>query len=336
MSNMDNRMISSDGQYMDDLTTSAELPRTRFEYVDVIQDKIEEVPHYVKEIRKVPVIKHNIIPQDKYVNRPVINKIRQEVVQPQYVQKQVDIPQVRYVDIPVQQEVKVPRIEVKVVHEEVNVPGAIYHVPKPVVKEVHQTVFSYTDNEVPVHTKSTVQPDVAESTEYKQKVKAKKFVPQLIPVEFFLPVPIYRKMRLASTSEETRATTMSAGEFNAFLKELNPNIPEEHMMSVFQRNPDGSIPTKGGVRPAPPPSPGAPSISTLLMQQQQQPMPPAPSGGAVYPVPPASPAQPPSAYPAPPPSTFPAPTYPGIAALVDGALGGRSGGTGAPMTRPAP
>lgn len=223
--------------------------RVRIEPVDVVIDKIVQEPVYRKEIKKVPVPRHNIITQDRVISKPVIKKVPVEVPQPHYQKKEVEIPRIKYVDVPVHQEYKVPRIEVKVVHEEVQVPGSIYHVPKPVTRELKETVFRFVDNEVPVNTGAFVQPSVDESTDYKQVEKVKKYVPKMVPIEIYLPVPVQRKLRLAESCEELRGKTLPAAQFNAQIKALNPNIPEEHLMNLYQRLPDGSIPTAATTLP---------------------------------------------------------------------------------------
>eukprot|EP01055_Gregarina_sp_Pseudo9_P000175 Gregarina_sp_Pseudo_9__174@NODE_1114_length_1866_cov_115_091954_g1041_i0_p1_GENE_NODE_1114_length_1866_cov_115_091954_g1041_i0NODE_1114_length_1866_cov_115_091954_g1041_i0_p1_ORF_typecomplete_len167_score33_64FAST_2/PF08368_12/1_8e03FAST_2/PF08368_12/0_21_NODE_1114_length_1866_cov_115_091954_g1041_i012571757 len=148
--------------------------RVRYQTVEIPQQKIVEEIKYIQEVRKVPIVKHNIVSQDRLVPRQVVKRVTEDVPQVHYKAKEVEIPRIQYVDVPVRQEYKIPRVEVKVIHEEVSVPGSIYHVPKPVVKEIHETVRKFVDSESAVTAGVMVQPYVEESTEYKQVEKTKK------------------------------------------------------------------------------------------------------------------------------------------------------------------
>eukprot|EP01053_Blabericola_migrator_P002818 Blabericola_migrator_1__2817@NODE_1805_length_3768_cov_171_635774_g1162_i0_p2_GENE_NODE_1805_length_3768_cov_171_635774_g1162_i0NODE_1805_length_3768_cov_171_635774_g1162_i0_p2_ORF_typecomplete_len303_score59_65_NODE_1805_length_3768_cov_171_635774_g1162_i010711979 len=229
--------------------------KTRYQAVPYKQKKYVEKTVIQKEIVNVPVVKHNFIPQDKIVNRPVFNVVQKTIEQPHIVHKHVEVPNIRYVDIPKYHDIVIPRMEVKVVHEEIQIPGEIFHVAKPVVKEVEQKVTQYMDTPAPFVADTKVMPEIVESSQYKQVHKTKRYIPKVYPLEVHLPVPVYRDMVMTGSTSEEVPRVLSPAEFNSMLKQKNPNVPDEHLLNLYQRNPDGSIPTLNGNLPpiAPPP-----------------------------------------------------------------------------------
>lgn len=136
----------------------------------------------------------------------------------------------------------VPKVEIQVVEKEVEVPGKIIEVKKHVEILNHRTVDQHIDEEVPVVVSQTLQPHILESTTHHQAVKLKKYIPYAVPVEVFVPVAVERDIIPGDKRDETRQVKIPSGQFNGQLRSLNPNLPEENLSNLYQRNQDGSIP----------------------------------------------------------------------------------------------
>eukprot|EP01054_Gregarina_sp_Poly1_P004512 Gregarina_sp_Poly_1__4511@NODE_2423_length_2152_cov_115_596163_g1540_i0_p2_GENE_NODE_2423_length_2152_cov_115_596163_g1540_i0NODE_2423_length_2152_cov_115_596163_g1540_i0_p2_ORF_typecomplete_len241_score44_99_NODE_2423_length_2152_cov_115_596163_g1540_i096818 len=231
------------------MTSSGNLEeKTTFVEVEFIKEKIIEKPVYEKYVKDVFVKKINLVKQDTVVERQIPNFYEKQIEVPELVQKRVPVPRKLYKQVPIEQMYKVPRIETKIVHEEVQVPGAIFEVAKPVIREVKQTVYNYIDKETPTTVGISVNPIVEENKDKKMIQKAKKYTPYVVPVEMLIPVPVNRPVDYVGSHEEQRPTDMTPAQFNAQVKAQNPGLSDEHLMSLYQRNADGSVPMMNAQR----------------------------------------------------------------------------------------
>eukprot|EP01054_Gregarina_sp_Poly1_P006072 Gregarina_sp_Poly_1__6071@NODE_3202_length_1277_cov_887_355372_g2033_i0_p3_GENE_NODE_3202_length_1277_cov_887_355372_g2033_i0NODE_3202_length_1277_cov_887_355372_g2033_i0_p3_ORF_typecomplete_len108_score15_29_NODE_3202_length_1277_cov_887_355372_g2033_i0545868 len=87
-----------------------------------------------------------------------------------------------------------------------------------------------------------MKPTVQASKEHKKVVRVKKYVPYMVPVEVYIPVPVNRDLIVGDCKETTRSVQMPPSQFNAQVKAANPGLSEEHLASLYQRFADGSIP----------------------------------------------------------------------------------------------
>lgn len=228
------------------------------------------MPRVVSEIRsqiiEVPTIEEVL----KYVSKREFVEVEKRVpkVEFKYVERVVEVPQIRIVDqeeevieyrevpkyvsvvdvVRVPQEVVryVPKIETRTVEKVVEVHNQVIEVKRPYVVDREEPYPVYKDREVSCVVAQKLIPVVSESPDEFLDVEVTKYVPEVIPVDVYVPRPIqvplvpYKK-----TNDSHRPVEVPVPQFNTLLINLNAHMNHNSRLIndlPFQKSSDGSVP----------------------------------------------------------------------------------------------
>jgi len=216
--------------------------------VPVIEETIRYVPkrEVVEVEKKVP--KYEITYVEKVVEVPqirIVDKIEeyeviQEVVKQVYKKELVNVPRefIRYV----------PKVEMTYVEKVVEVISRdqIIEIHKPYIvdEEVHYPV--YKDKDVVCVVAQKMIPVVRESTSEVLDIEVCRYVPQVIPVDVYVPLPVQVPLIPVKKSEDRQfRVQVPAPQYNTLLVNLNSHFGgDARLVSElpFQKGEDGNIP----------------------------------------------------------------------------------------------
>lgn len=202
-----------------------------------------EVPLVEEVVKRVPV--ETIVERERHI--PRIEKIQ--------VPKPIDVPQLtiveKHVDVPVHKEVvktvpvkkvvevakevvePVHTVETRTIDQEIEVLGEVVQVPKPFLIENRVVVPRFVDFKIPTVVSQSLKPVFVESKDHAVEVRLREYVPELIPINVFLPRPIERNIVVAGdTNRRHVPVEIPLAHYNSLIGELNRNAPE-----VLNRHP---------------------------------------------------------------------------------------------------
>jgi len=233
---------------------------------DILQPRI--ISEIKSQIIEVPVIEERI----RYVPKREVVEIEKKVAKYEYkyIEKVVEVPQVRYVDkfeeydvvqevvkkVPKKEFVNVPReyvryvpkIETRVVEKFVEVLSRdkIIEVPKPYVVDQEAPYPVYRDKEMVCVVAQKMIPVVRESTVEVLDIEVSKYVPQVIPVDVYIPFGVQVPLIPVKKSEDRQfRVQVPVPQYNTLLVNLNSHFGGDvRLVSElpFQKGADGNIP----------------------------------------------------------------------------------------------
>lgn len=228
----------------DDRSKYGDNERIKYVPVPVEVEKIVKVPKTEIVWRTREVKRFEKVYKDRVIEVPKVKIVEEVVEVPEYVDDVKYIPRKKVIDLEYEVVTYVPKTEVEVRELAVEVPGSVIEVKVDEEITREETVTHYNDTVTPVIVAQTFTPLVTETSEKVMKVPLKKFVPCIIPLEIFVPVAVDRQ--LISGTRETTLNAISADllpnrQYNTQVKQLNPNVHDQQLASLYRRDQDGSV-----------------------------------------------------------------------------------------------
>jgi len=214
----------------------------------VIEESIRYVPkREVVEVEK-KVTKYEVSYIDKIVEVPqvrIVDKYEEYEVVEEVV---THVPKTEFVDVPREFIRYVPKIETRLVEKVVEVfsRDQIIEIRKPYIVDQEAPYPVYKDKDVVCVVAQKMIPVVRESTVEVLDVEVCKYVPQVIPVDVYIPLPVQVPLIPVKKSEDRQfRVQVPVPQYNTLLVNINSHFGgDARLVSElpFQRGEDGNIP----------------------------------------------------------------------------------------------
>lgn len=179
------------------------------------------------------------------------------------------VSQQEYVSTPPEVIKFVPKVQVRQIEKIVEVPrigGQVVQVSKPYIVEKEEPFYRYMDEEVECVVAQKMIPVVEASDEHTLEVEVNRYVPEIIPVDVYVPRPVSVPLiPVRKTPDEATRVNIPGPQYNTLLLNLNPHCAKDVRLAQdlpFKKNDDGTVPTLVG-------HPSLSRVTTLLKPSSQ-------------------------------------------------------------------
>jgi len=248
------RLGSEGARSLDSTTDDIMQPRI----ISEIKSQIIEVPiieETIKHVRKIEVVevekkvpKYEIEYIERIVEVPRV-KIVEKYEEYEVIQEVTKyVPKKEFVNVPREVVRYTPKIETTYIEKVVEVLSRdqIIEIRKPYTVDQHVPYPVYKDKEVGCVVAQKMMPVVRESKVELLDVEVCKFVPQVIPVDVYIPRPVQVPLIPVKKSDDVQSRVeVPAPQFNTLLVNLNSHLSGEEKLIIdlpFRKGGDGNVP----------------------------------------------------------------------------------------------
>eukprot|EP00922_Rhytidocystis_sp_ex-Travisia-forbesii_P024707 GHVS01036262.1.p1 GENE.GHVS01036262.1~~GHVS01036262.1.p1 ORF type:complete len:718 (+),score=96.16 GHVS01036262.1:156-2309(+) len=190
-----------------------------------VREVIKEVPkieiEWVEKIVEVPQVSY----VDKYEEVPEVHEVIKHV------------PKIETVDVPREVVKYVPKVVQKIVENIVEVPrGEKIPVMRPQPVDTPFVVPRFQDRNVPVVMSQCIIPEIEETDEVIE-VEVSKYVPYLVPVDVYVPLPVTIPVHQKDDGEQTEhpCSNSDPALLQHLMIEMNPHLQQLEMFNFQQQ-----------------------------------------------------------------------------------------------------
>eukprot|EP01071_Lankesteria_metandrocarpae_P001394 Lankesteria_metandrocarpae@DN1518_c0_g1_i1.p1 len=215
------RAVDSTGEQdggIEERVTVVEVPQ--------IQERIREVPKKVVEYIEKRVPKYEVQCVERIVEVPQYEHVERVEEYDDVQEKSVRVTKKIVVDVPRDVIKYVPKIERRIIEQIIEVPNVIEkRVAQVVEKRVNRV--NYRDIEVPVVVAQILQPILVQDEGESECVQeCADYVPDIIPVDVFIPKPVHAPAEVGGNFTEHAEVQIPVTQWNGLLDRLNPHLDQ--------------------------------------------------------------------------------------------------------------